>query len=121
MKKIRCVWKRFPRVFAKIFLFSRKGMGDMGGNPFFVPCGSGLPYWKLSDQDKMNLNFFGAEDIVIKESFYNDIFGMGCTLFCFFKHIHPFLDCASHNTYQVVLNTQEGNQTRLHSKFHLYN
>jgi hypothetical protein len=67
MKKIKCVWKRFPRAFAKNFLFLRKGMGDMGGNPGGVPSGSGLPYWKLSDQDNLNLNFFGAEDIVIKE------------------------------------------------------
>jgi hypothetical protein len=78
-------------------------------------------YWTLSNQAMLDSNFIDAEDIVIEESFYNDIFGMGCTLFYFLKHIHPFLDCASNNTYQVALNIQEGNPTRLHSKFHLHN
>jgi hypothetical protein len=33
LKKIKCVRERFPRVFAKNFLFLHKGMGDMGEIP----------------------------------------------------------------------------------------
>jgi serine/threonine protein kinase len=65
----------------------------------------------------------GPATVIIPESFYNDVFALGCTMFYFLKRQHPFLGPLENDNdplQQILHNIRINNAAGLSSIFFPY-